>query len=167
MRSCNDLVRELSAFARLTGTKWGRSRVLPQTVVEIARLAVASVITAVCFYNLATNFDETMQLTTKGGSYVGHFDDKFSGIRSELVAAGSTRSVGYLLDVPFPELPSRVQDYFLEARYGLAPIMVRAATAEDDFVIFDGRARLRPGVPSNLRLYKDFGDGVFLLKAVQ
>jgi hypothetical protein len=139
---------------------------LLQKLTSIARLSVALAITGVCVYNLVSNFVETSRLP-RGGSYIGHFDDKFSAIRSELAAARSTQSVGYLLDVSFTELPDAVQGYFLQARYGLAPIMVRAASPEDSFVIFDGRARLRPDVASNLRLYKDFGDGIFLLRAVQ
>jgi hypothetical protein len=130
---------------------------------SVIRLIAAAGLAAVCIFNLVNAFQASW--IRSGPSYIGYYDSKFADVRLELTRAGSTHSVGYLLDAPFEKLPVELQGYYLQARYGLAPIFVHPATADDTFIILDARARLVPDVPSHLRMFKQIGDGIFLLKA--
>jgi hypothetical protein len=98
-----------------------------------------------CLYNVNRVVRRAEQLRY-WQTNIDRIDQVYLEIQKTLISMNAPASVGYVLDGPFDDLPVEIQAHYVLAQYGLAPILIHAATAQDQFVILDANAQLRPDV---------------------
>jgi hypothetical protein len=150
--------------ARSTDGFRGRARTTVALVLLVAAALAATPATVAKIRRTLAEYPE-------GGDHLSRFERRMRPVREQLQHQFNLERVGYLppMALRSDQIAWRTNPHFLWTRYSLAPVQL-LPTWETEAVFADLRAlRSDPAatIPVELKIEKDFGDGMLLLRRRQ